>query len=167
MAQSETSSNVRVWRGSTKSLDSTRILLSLARLYARAATIHFAPDSSKWCPSYARWFCLPNCILRTECTALRHDCKPDINIWCYYLLVSLFIVQRARLTIDVLIRLMAIGEDHGERHRNALSRLATGDKALRGTNYAACLSRVSPRPHASDFCGVSSIVVGLWLPLVL
>ena len=30
---------------------------------------------------------------------------------------------------------MAIGEDRGERHRNALSRLATGDNALRGSNH--------------------------------
>ena len=31
---------------------------------------------------------------------------------------------------------MAIGEDRGERHRNALSRVAKGDNALRGTNHA-------------------------------
>ena len=37
---------------------------------------------------------------------------------------------------DVLIRMMAIGEDRGERHRNALSRVAKGDNALRGTNHA-------------------------------
>ena len=42
---------------------------------------------------------------------------------------------------DVLIRLMAIGEDRGERHRNALSRVATGDNALRGTNHAVPVLR--------------------------
>ena len=31
---------------------------------------------------------------------------------------------------------MAIGEDRGERHRMALSRLAIGDNAMRGTNHA-------------------------------
>jgi hypothetical protein len=31
---------------------------------------------------------------------------------------------------------MSIGEDRGERHRTALSRLATGDNALRGSNHA-------------------------------
>jgi hypothetical protein len=36
---------------------------------------------------------------------------------------------------DVLIRLMAIGEDRGERHRTALSRVATGNNALRGNNH--------------------------------
>ncbi|THH11172.1 hypothetical protein EW146_g8140 [Bondarzewia mesenterica] len=36
---------------------------------------------------------------------------------------------------DVLIRLMAIGQDRGERHRMALSRLATGNNALRGENH--------------------------------
>ena len=30
---------------------------------------------------------------------------------------------------------MAIGEDRGERHRMALSRLAIGDNALRGANH--------------------------------
>jgi hypothetical protein len=42
---------------------------------------------------------------------------------------------------DVLIRLMAIGEDRGERHRMALSRVATGDNALRGTNHAVPVLR--------------------------
>jgi hypothetical protein len=37
---------------------------------------------------------------------------------------------------DVLIRLMAIGEDRGERYRKSLSRLATGNNALRGNNHA-------------------------------
>lgn len=36
---------------------------------------------------------------------------------------------------DVVIRLMAIGKDRGESHRLALSRLATGDKALTGPNH--------------------------------
>ncbi|THH19667.1 hypothetical protein EW146_g1547 [Bondarzewia mesenterica] len=36
---------------------------------------------------------------------------------------------------DVLIRLMAICRDRGERHRVALSRLATGNDALRGDNH--------------------------------
>jgi hypothetical protein len=36
---------------------------------------------------------------------------------------------------DVLIRIMTIGEDHGEGHRRALSRLATGHNALRGDNH--------------------------------
>ena len=36
---------------------------------------------------------------------------------------------------------MAIGEDRGERHRNALSRVATGDNALRGTNHAVPVLR--------------------------
>ena len=37
---------------------------------------------------------------------------------------------------DVLIRLMAIGEDRGERHRVSLSRMATGHNALGGNNHA-------------------------------
>ena len=36
---------------------------------------------------------------------------------------------------DVLIRLMAIGEDRGERHRMSLSRVATGNNALLGNNH--------------------------------
>ena len=36
---------------------------------------------------------------------------------------------------------MAIGEDRGERHRMALSRVATGDNALRGTNHAVSVLR--------------------------
>ena len=36
---------------------------------------------------------------------------------------------------------MAIGEDRGERHRVALSRLATGDNALRGSNHAVPVLR--------------------------
>jgi hypothetical protein len=36
---------------------------------------------------------------------------------------------------DVLIRLVAIGVDRGERHVAALSRLATGDNGLRGDNH--------------------------------
>ena len=36
---------------------------------------------------------------------------------------------------DVLIRLIAIGADRDERHFAALSRLATGDNALRGDNH--------------------------------
>ena len=36
---------------------------------------------------------------------------------------------------DVLIRLMAIGIDRGERHFAALSRLGTGGNALRGDNH--------------------------------
>jgi hypothetical protein len=31
---------------------------------------------------------------------------------------------------------MAIGEDRGERHRMSLSRVATGNNALRGNNHA-------------------------------
>ena len=34
-----------------------------------------------------------------------------------------------------MIRMMAIGEDRGERHRMALARVATGDNALRGSNH--------------------------------
>ena len=36
---------------------------------------------------------------------------------------------------------MAIGEDRGERHRMALSRVATGDNALRGSNHAVPVLR--------------------------
>jgi hypothetical protein len=36
---------------------------------------------------------------------------------------------------------MAIGEDRGERHRMSLSRVATGDNALRGTNHAVPVLR--------------------------
>ena len=36
---------------------------------------------------------------------------------------------------------MAIGEDRGERHRIALSRLGTGDNALRGTNHTVPVLR--------------------------
>jgi hypothetical protein len=42
---------------------------------------------------------------------------------------------------DVLIRLMAIDKDRGERHRMSLSRLATGDNALRGDNHAVPVLR--------------------------
>jgi hypothetical protein len=41
----------------------------------------------------------------------------------------------------VLIRLVAIGRDRGERHRAALSRLATGNTALRGDNHAVPVLR--------------------------
>jgi hypothetical protein len=36
---------------------------------------------------------------------------------------------------DVVIRLMAIGQDRGEGHRLALSRLATDDNTLTGPNH--------------------------------
>ena len=36
---------------------------------------------------------------------------------------------------------MAIGEDRGERHRTSLSRLATGDNALRGDNHTVPVLR--------------------------
>jgi hypothetical protein len=36
---------------------------------------------------------------------------------------------------DVVIRLMAIGQDRGESHRLALSRLVTDDKSLTGPNH--------------------------------
>ena len=42
---------------------------------------------------------------------------------------------------DVLIRLMAIGEDRGERHLVSLARLATGDNALRGSNHTVPVLR--------------------------
>ena len=54
---------------------------------------------------------------------------------------------------------MAIGEDRGERHRMSLSRLATSDNALLGSNLAVpVLQRVSARGH--DLYGVPSLVVG-------
>ena len=65
--------------------------------------------------------------------------KSDSNIYLFK--STIHCPARTTDNRDVLIRLMAIGEDRGERHRNALSRVATGDNALRGTNHAVPVLR--------------------------
>ena len=54
---------------------------------------------------------------------------------------------------------MAIGEDRGERHRVSLSRVATGDNALHGSNHAVPVLCELVLVH--DLYGVSSIVEGI------
>jgi hypothetical protein len=92
---------------SAECLDSTRTLLPLTWLYPLAATKLFVPTASKRCAACARWFCLQNSILRSvqiEYSAIRHDCKPGLKKICFSALTpysrALFIVQRARLTIE-------------------------------------------------------------------
>lgn len=114
MAQSKTPSSGRV---SAERLEFTRTLLPLTRLYPMAATILFVPKAPKWCPAYARWFCLQNRILRN--TPHFDMIVSQASIFAYQkcltpLKSTIHCPARTTDNRDVLIRLMAVGEDRGE-----------------------------------------------------
>jgi len=60
---------------------------------------------------------------------------PPFNMTLFFSKNSITCAARTADNRDVVIRLMAIGQDRGEGHRLALSRLATDDNALTGPNH--------------------------------
>jgi len=96
-----------------------------------------------WQPQFSMYPTPPNDAPRTpDGFAYRTEyCENKPNIQHFDMIKTIHCPARTTDNRDVLIRLMAIGEDRGENHRIALSRLGTGDNALRGTNHTVPVLR--------------------------
>ncbi|THH18821.1 hypothetical protein EW146_g2244 [Bondarzewia mesenterica] len=107
-------------------------------MWTSLESFFLSQDYILWLPqSYALCLSPPNDAPRSPdgfaYSTLYNDLKPKTSR--FDMLNSIHCPARTTDNRDVLIRLMAIGQDHGERHRVALSRLAIGNNALRGDNH--------------------------------